>query len=190
MDCKSFLEKSGYDVSMAAVDRDKKRIKTAISRHDNIEFICSEITDLQFKSEFDVILCLNAIRFVSDRSKLLILRKLNRMLKPGGILITGILEMARNVTGLGRLEPPKCAMWHSVSYHDKHRCGVTSSGNDTRSFTRHQILKYAELYNYRIFVHTNFGGTILFSCNVYYRFYANDAYGSLLSIFLELFTLI
>ena len=88
MTCKSFLEKSGYDISIAAVDRDKKRIKIAMFRHGTIEFRCSEITDLQFESEFDIILCMNAIRVVSDRSKSQMLRKLNCMLKLGGILIT------------------------------------------------------------------------------------------------------
>ena len=171
MDCKSCLEENGYDVSMVAVDRDKKRIRTAMSRHGTIECKCSEITDLQFENEFDIILCLNTIRFVSDKSKSLILRKLNRMLKPNGILITGISEMARTVTGMAGSEPPKCARNHSDKYHVKRNCGVVFDSNDTRSFTISQILKYAELYDYRIFVHTNFGGTALFSCDVYHGFY-------------------
>ena len=171
MDCKSCLEENGYDVSMVAVDRDKKRIRTAMSRHSTIEFKCSEITDLQFENEFDIILCLNTIRFVSDKSKSLILRKFNSMLKSNGILITGISEMARTVTGMAGPEPPKCAKNHSDKYHVKRNCGVVFDSNDTRSFTISQILKYAELYDYRIFIHTNFGGTVLFPCDAYHGFY-------------------
>ena len=176
--CKTFLEKSGYGVSMMAVDRDKKRIMTAMSRHSTIEFKCSEITDLQFENEFDIILCLNTIRFVSDKSKLLILRKFNRMLKSNGILITGISEMARTVTGMAGSEPPKCARNHSDKYHAKRNCGVVFDSNDTRSFAISQILRYAELYDYRIFIHTNFGGTVLFPCDVYYGFYEDDVHSS------------
>lgn len=55
-DCKMWLKNRGYSASFVAVDRDKKRINKARKSPDNIEFLCSDITSLEFENEFDVTL--------------------------------------------------------------------------------------------------------------------------------------
>ena len=68
----------------------QRESKKARENSNDIEFLCSGILDLEFENEFDIILCLNVIRYISDDSKTKVLHKLAQMLKPDGVLVTGI----------------------------------------------------------------------------------------------------
>ena len=81
----------------------------------DIEFLCSGILDLEFENEFDIILCLNAIRYISDDSKAKVLHKLAQMLKPDGVLVTGINARDMKLMNLPVHNPPRCARHNWLS---------------------------------------------------------------------------
>ena len=153
-DCKMLLKNRGYTASFVAVDRDKKRINKARKNPDDIEFLCSDIVSLEFENEFDVILCLNVIRRISFETKAQILQKIAKMLKPDGVLITGISKQDMKWMGLLIQEPPRCTRHtmflfrHIIFRYLSFTCNRPGShDNDTRIINREKILEYAKLHN-------------------------------------------
>ena len=148
-DCVSFLKNKGHGVDVTAVDRDYDRIAQA-DKNGDVKFICSEIQNLTFKREFNVILCLNVIRFIKNKQKVKTLRKIASMLKNDGIVITGISKKDMREMGLIYFEPPKCALNHNFLYHWMHLCKPTCKYNDTQSLTKLHVMKYINLLESRI----------------------------------------
>ena len=153
-DCKMWLENRGYSASFVAVDRDEKRINKACRSHDDIKFLCSDITSLEFENEFDVILCLNVIRRISFKTKAQILQKITKMLKPDGVLITGISKQDVKRMGLLTQEPPRCTrhtmfLFRSIIFrHLPFTCNRPGRhDNDTYMISREKVLEYAKLHN-------------------------------------------
>ena len=148
-DCMSFLKNNDYDVSIVAVDRNRRRIYSTKKNYNGIKFYCNEITDLVLKNKFDTVLCLNVIRFINYKSKAGILRKISDMLKSDGILLTGVSKKDMCEMGLTYLEPPKCALNHMFLYHWIFASRPICKYNDTQVLTKNQILAYANLMEKR-----------------------------------------
>ena len=106
-DCKMWLEKIGHDVLFTGVDQDKHRIESARKNDCGVRFIHSDIECLK-EEKFDVILCINVIRFVLPKPKSEMLRCMADMLKPDGVLITGINGNDMKNMNLHVRRPPKC----------------------------------------------------------------------------------
>ena len=153
-DCKMLLEKNGCAVSFVGVDQDKGRISRANKDPCGINFLCSDIESLEFENEFDVILCLNVIRHVSHESKTRILQNIARMLKPSGMLITGISRQDMMQMNLPASEPPECTKhtmflfrYSSAFRYLSFTCNRPgNSDNDTRMIGREKVYEYAKIH--------------------------------------------
>ena len=75
----------GIDISSKMIDTAQRK---AVERKiENIEFTKSTLFDAGFKKEsFDVILALNIMHFLEDTQK--VMKRINDLLKPGGLLIS------------------------------------------------------------------------------------------------------
>ena len=98
-----------------------------------------------------MVLCLNVIRFVLPKSKSEMLRCMDEMLKPDGVLITGINSHDMKKMNMHVLSPPKCM--HRKTFVRMHKpfhgradfCVRLIIGNDTRMISRGKVNEYAEL---------------------------------------------
>ena len=156
-DCKTLLEKKGCEVSFVGVDQDEGRVDMANKDPCGINFLCSDIESMEFENEFDAVLCLNIIRRVSYKSKSRILQSIAKMLKPNGVLITGISRQDMRQMNLPVSEPPECtrhtmflfrhsSMFRYLSF-TCNRPG--NSENDTRMIGREKVYEYAKLHAYK-----------------------------------------
>ena len=149
-DCKMWLEKMGHDVSFVAIDQDKQRIESARKNDCGVKFIHSDIECLKEK-KFDVIICLNVIRFVLPKPKSEMLRCMAEMLKLDGVLITGISRYDMKKMNLCVTRPPKCMYRKTfVRIHKPFRgmadfCVRPIVGNDTRMINKEKVREYARL---------------------------------------------
>ena len=149
-DCKMWLEKMGHDVSFVAVDQDKHRIESARKNDCGVRFIHSDIECLKEK-KFDVVLCLNVIRFVLPKPKSEMLRCMAEMLKLDGVLITGINRNDMKNMNLHVRRPPGCmyrktfVRMHKPFHGRADFCVRLIIGNDTRMISRGKVNEYAEL---------------------------------------------
>ena len=146
INCKSYLESYGLDVSAVAVDCDQRRIEKAKENPSGVEFMHEDITNLKFEDKFDVVICLNVIRFVKNASKAKILQSIHSMLRPGGMLVTGVSKKHAKALDLGG-GVPKCPSSHSTLYHYVHGSRPAGKHDDTRALSKEQVLKYACLYS-------------------------------------------
>ncbi|MDO8340715.1 MAG: class I SAM-dependent methyltransferase, partial [Candidatus Woesebacteria bacterium] len=85
-----FVEAFSYylpKLNLTAVDISKKAIKSAKKRKIKARFIVSEAEKLPFKSNFfDIVTCFDVVEHVKSPS--IMLKEINRVLKPGGIFHT------------------------------------------------------------------------------------------------------
>ena len=149
-DCKMWLERMGYDMSFVAIDQDKQRIESARKNDCGVRFIHADIECLKGE-KFDVILCLNVIRFVLPKSKSEMLRCMAEMLKSDGVLITGISGCDMNKMNLYVRRPPGCTLrkaclpLHKIFPSRTDICVRPIIGNNTRLISRKKVVEYAEL---------------------------------------------
>ena len=132
------------------VDQNRHRIESARKNDCGVRFIHSDIECLK-EEKFDVILCLNVIRFVLPKPKSEILRCMAEMLKPDGVLITGISGRDMNKMDLHVRRPPGCTLrkaflpLHKIFPSRTDICVRPIVGNDTRMISRKKVVEYAEL---------------------------------------------
>ena len=132
------------------VDQNRHHIESARKNDCGVRFIHSDIECLKEK-KFDVILCLNVIRFVLPKPKSELLRCMAGILKPDGVLITGISRRDMNKMNLCVKRSPKCM--YSKTFVQMHKpfhgmanfCVRPIVGNDTRMIDRKNIIEYAEI---------------------------------------------
>ena len=146
INCKSYLENYGLGVSAVAVDCDQKRIEKAKENSGGVEFMHEDITNLKFEDKFDVVVCLNVIRFVKNASKAKILQSIHRILRPGGMLVTGVSKKHAKALDLDECVP-KCPSSHSTLYHYVHGSRPVGKHDDTRALSKEQVLKYTCFYS-------------------------------------------
>ena len=145
--CKAFLENNKHVVSFVGADQDATRVKKARENSNDIEFLCSGILDLEFENEFDIILCLNVIRYISDDSKAKVLHKLAQMLKPDGVLVTGINARDMELMDLPVHNPPRCTRHNWLFQQIPLVCNrLYGRSNDTRIINQMKTLEYAKLH--------------------------------------------
>lgn len=147
-DCLLSINKHGKNISFIGVDIDKDRIKNAQKDNENnIEFICCDLDQLKFKNKFDIIICLNVIRFIKSKNKKRILQKFMKMLKSDGVLITGINKYDMKQMNLPALKPPKCPK-HITKLDILYTCKKPRfNHNDTRIIDCNKVDEYANLYS-------------------------------------------
>lgn len=143
--CMSFLRELNHKVSLVGVDQDKRRIKNAQKDSNEIKFICTDIRQLEFKNQFDIVICLNVIRYIDAKSKKEILQKISRMLKPDGMLVTGINKCDMKLMNLPVLEPPSCPRHNWLQRWVLQCKRPLGAQNDTRMISRKKVEEYANL---------------------------------------------
>ena len=144
-DCMSFLRKHGHKVSLVGVDQDKARIKKAQNDSNGVEFVCADLKEIKFEGQFDIIICLNAIRYIDMESKKTILQNLAQMLKPDGMMVTGINRHDMKRMNLPVFVPPRCPRHNWIQRQLLLCLRPLDEQNDTRMIDRRKVEEYANL---------------------------------------------
>lgn len=84
------LSKERPKMKITGMELDKKRVNTANSRvadNSNLKFIRGNIMNFSTNKRFDVITCLDLIHHIPTKDHLVVLKKINELLKDNGLLI-------------------------------------------------------------------------------------------------------
>lgn len=79
-------EVTGIDISEYAIERAKEKYKG----REQLEFICANALDMDFKNSFDKILCYHFIEHLTLADARILLQKMYSALKSGGTLVMGL----------------------------------------------------------------------------------------------------
>lgn len=84
------LQKERPRMKITGIEPDKNRFNAANSRvvdSSSLKFICSDVMNFSTNTRFDVITCLDLIHHISMKDHLIVLMKINELLKVNGFLI-------------------------------------------------------------------------------------------------------
>jgi demethylmenaquinone methyltransferase/2-methoxy-6-polyprenyl-1,4-benzoquinol methylase len=98
-----FYEKYLVDGSVVAVDYSKKMIEVARSKypekeHPKISYLVSDVYDLTYDAEFDLVVCYSCFPHFIDQP--LALKILSKALKKGGRLVVAHSDSAKTINGV------------------------------------------------------------------------------------------
>lgn len=98
-----FYEKSLINGQVIAVDYSDKMIQTAkskypLEKHPLISFLVSDVYDLNFDSEFDLVVCYSCFPHFVDQP--LAVKTLSKTLKTGGRLVVAHSDSAKKINGV------------------------------------------------------------------------------------------
>ena len=144
-DCMSFLKRHGHKVSLMGIDIDKTRINSAQKNSNGVKFICTDLKRLKPENQFDIIICLNVIRYIDMKSKKEILQNIAQRLKPNGMLVTGINKHDMRQMNLPVLDPPNCPQHNWIQRRLLLCLRPLGDQNDTRMISRSKVEEYVNL---------------------------------------------
>jgi len=76
----------GIDISEYAIQQAKQRYKDI----DNLKFICMDVLDIDYKDEFDKILCYHLLEHLTLTEARSVLNRIFKALRQGGLFVLGI----------------------------------------------------------------------------------------------------
>ena len=98
-----FYEKNLVDGSVVAVDYSEKMIEVARSKypekeHPKISYLVSDVYDLKYDADFDIVVCYSCFPHFVDQP--LALKILSKALKKGGRLVVAHSDSAKTINGV------------------------------------------------------------------------------------------
>ena len=112
------LDKMGATVT--AIDPSEKNIKTALAHQlkskSNVNYLCSSIEELDKKSKFDIITCLEVIEHVDNYQ--FFLNQLQKHLKPKGIVFLATINRTVKSLCLAKFAAEYVLRWLPRGTHD------------------------------------------------------------------------
>ena len=134
-----------HNIALTTIGIDMSKDVEAKAKANLDRFIPKNVLDVnEHAGEADVVLCMNATRYVTDDVSGSIIRKCTSFLKPNGVLITGVQDRYRKKLDLlwPKTKPPETVCFKQRS---RVRRWVDNQPIDTRMMARDEACRYADM---------------------------------------------